>query len=524
LRAHQSARQLGGEAVHHELGETTVLVVRPPADGDAAHPGGSRGPDAIGRVLDHDGVRRCDLLGAPPVDLGQRGGEALGVRLANPDLVNRDDYRNRLGETGELQDVLDLRPEGARRDRHGNPGGESANERDRVRRDRMAVADRRSVALDAGAEKAIRGGGRERSPPGLEQAIEHHSVGQAGLAGILLSVEGQAMFPQQVLVDADEDRLVLGHSAIEVKDDGTGGTHLQAGRSIGVILPRAALLASVESDRVTRVLLTGATRGIGRAAAVELARQGAEVAIVGREAGRVTAVAAEAMAAGRGAPVHEHVADLTLMSDVRALAAEARGRYEHIDVLANNAGALFASRKVTSEGFEHTFALNHLAPFLLTNLLRDLLDGGRVVTTASDAHKSGLLDLDDVQSEQSYSAMGVYGTSKLCNILFTRELARRAPELQANCFHPGVVRTGFGKNDNGIWKVITTVGAPFFRSPQRGARSLVWLALSDDAAGLTGEYVQDEKVIAPNAQAQDDTLAARLWERSAELVGLPPTR
>jgi NAD(P)-dependent dehydrogenase (short-subunit alcohol dehydrogenase family) len=271
---------------------------------------------------------------------------------------------------------------------------------------------------------------------------------------------------------------------------------------------------------MTLVLLTGATRGIGRAAAIELASQGAEVALVGREAERVEAVAQEARAAGGGAPVHEHVADLALMADVRRLAEEVRERHEHIDVLANNAGALFASRKQTSEGLEQTFALNHLAPFLLTNLLRDRLTGGRVVTTASDAHKSGRLDLDDLQSEKSYAAMRVYGTSKLCNILFTRELAKRAPELHANCFHPGVVRTGFGKNDNGIWKVLTTVGGPFFRSPQRGARSLVWLSLSDQAAGLDGEYVQDEKVLTPSAQAQDETLAEGLWECSAELVGL----
>jgi NAD(P)-dependent dehydrogenase (short-subunit alcohol dehydrogenase family) len=272
---------------------------------------------------------------------------------------------------------------------------------------------------------------------------------------------------------------------------------------------------------VTVVVLTGATRGIGRAAAVELARQGAELAIVGREPERVHEVALEATGAGGGAPVHEHVADLTLMSEVRALAEDIRGQHERIDVLANNAGALFARREATSEGLERTFALNHLAPFLLTNLLRDRLAGGRVVTTASDAHESGRLDLDDLQSERSYSAMRVYGTSKLCNILFTRELARRAPELHANCFHPGVVRTGFGKNENGIWKVLTTLGGPFFRSPERGARSLVWLALSDQAAELTGEYVEDEKVTTPSAQAQDDALARGLWERSAELVGLP---
>ena len=272
---------------------------------------------------------------------------------------------------------------------------------------------------------------------------------------------------------------------------------------------------------MTLVLITGATRGIGRAAAIDLARQGAEVALVGREAERVRTVAQEVRAAGGGGAVHEHVADLTLMSEVRALAAQVRERYEHVDVLANNAGAMFASRQLTSEGFERTFALNHLAPFLLNNLLRDDLGGGRVVTTASDAHRSGLLNLNDLQSEKSYAAMRVYGTSKLSNILFTRELAKRAPELHATCFHPGVVRTGFGKNESGIWKVLTTLSAPFLRSPQHGARSLVWLATSAAAADLTGVYVHDEKVVEPNLQARDETLAQGLWERSAELVGLP---
>lgn len=272
---------------------------------------------------------------------------------------------------------------------------------------------------------------------------------------------------------------------------------------------------------MTLVVLTGATRGIGRAAAIELARDGADVAIVGRDAERVQEVAAEAQAAAGGGRVHPYVADLTLMSEVRRLADELSARYEHIDVLANNAGALFASRQETAEGLERTFALNHLAPFLLTNLLRSRLSGGRVVTTASDAHKQGRLDLDDLQSTRSYAAMRVYGTTKLCNILFTRELARRAPELHANCFHPGVVRTGFGKNENGIWKLLTTIGAPFFRSPERGARSLVWLALSSDAAQLDGEYVEDEQVAVPSHAARDDAMACALWERSAQLAGLP---
>jgi NAD(P)-dependent dehydrogenase (short-subunit alcohol dehydrogenase family) len=270
---------------------------------------------------------------------------------------------------------------------------------------------------------------------------------------------------------------------------------------------------------MTLVVLTGATRGIGRAAALGLARQGVELALVGREPDRVAAVAEEARSAGAAA-VHEHVADLALMAEVRRLAGELRARHEHIDVLANNAGAVFASRRETAEGLEQTLALNHLAPFLLTNLLRDRLEGARVVTTASDAHKAGRLDLDDLQAAKSYSAPRVYGTSKLCNILFTRELARRAPELHANCFHPGVVRTGFGKNEGGLVRALFLLGGPFLRSPERGARSLVWLATSSEAASLNGEYVCDETVRAPSAQAQDDTLAAGLWEQSAELTGI----
>lgn len=277
----------------------------------------------------------------------------------------------------------------------------------------------------------------------------------------------------------------------------------------------------VQSGAVTVVVITGATRGIGRAAAIELAGRGTRVVVVGRQPERVTALAREAQVAAGDIPIDTHVADLTLMASVRSLAEELRDRHQRIDVLANNAGALFASRRLTSEGLERTFALNHLAPFLLTNLLIDRLAGGRVVTTASDAHTGGRLDLDDLQSENSYASMRVYGTTKLCNILFTRELARRAAGLHANCFHPGVVRTGFGKNENGIWKLLTTLGAPFLRSPERGARSLVWLATSEEGGRLTGQYIQDERVTQPSAAAQDPGLATALWQRSAALVGLP---
>ena len=143
--------------------------------------------------------------------------------------------------------------------------------------------------------------------------------------------------------------------------------------------------------------------------------------------------------------------------------------------------------------------------------------------TSSDAHYSGDLDLDDLQSEHSFSPMKTYSTSKLCNVLFTRELARRlngsGSLVVANCFHPGVVRTGFGKNDGARWRAVLTVAGPFLRSPDRGARSLVWLGLSDEAAALNGEYVEDEKVKHPSAPAQNDQLGAELWERTEALVG-----
>src|SRR4051795_1659801 len=228
--------------------------------------------------------------------------------------------------------------------------------------------------------------------------------------------------------------------------------------------------------RVPTVVLTGATRGIGRAAAIDLARRGAEVALVGRDPDRVRATADEARAAGGGAPVHEHVADLARLDAVRRLAGELIERHPRIDVLANNAGAMFTSRHLTPDGFEQTFALNHLAPFLLTNLLLERLVAcrARVVTTSSDAHKGAVLDLDDLQSERSRSRPGrVYGMTKLCNVLFTRELQRRHAGIAANCFHPGVIRTGFGKNDGMLARISLTLAGPFLRSPETGARSLV---------------------------------------------------
>jgi NAD(P)-dependent dehydrogenase (short-subunit alcohol dehydrogenase family) len=270
------------------------------------------------------------------------------------------------------------------------------------------------------------------------------------------------------------------------------------------------------------ILITGATRGIGAAAAVQLARRGAEVAVVGRDPARVRATAEAARAAGDGTPVHEHVADLLRMSEVRRLAREVLERHERIDVLANNAGAMFTSRQVTEDGFERTFALNHAAGFLLTELLRERLAGGRVIMTASDAHTSGVLDLDDLQFERrAFRPPRVYSTSKLMNILYTRELARRGAGgdgLTAACFHPGAVRSGFGKNDGLLYKIALTAASPFLRSPAKGARSLVWLALDADPSAVDGAYVVDEQVAQPSAAARDDVLAEALWERTSGLL------
>jgi NAD(P)-dependent dehydrogenase (short-subunit alcohol dehydrogenase family) len=272
------------------------------------------------------------------------------------------------------------------------------------------------------------------------------------------------------------------------------------------------------------IVLTGATRGIGRAAAIELARQGAELALVGRDPERVQATVEDVRAAGTGASVHGHVADLGRMDEVRRLADDLLERYPRIDVLANNAGALSTSRRQTPDGFEQTFALNYLSGFLLTTLLMErlLASSARVVTTSSDAHKTGVLDLDDLQSEHGRFRPGrVYGTSKLCNVLFTRELQRRRPELTVNCFHPGVIRTGFGKSDGALAKVAMTAIAPFLRSPEAGARSLVWLALDPKAGELRGQYIEKERPVQPSPQAQDERLARELWERSEALVGGP---
>ena len=271
-------------------------------------------------------------------------------------------------------------------------------------------------------------------------------------------------------------------------------------------------------------LITGGSRGIGQVAAVNLADMGASVVIVARDQTRGEAVLAE-VEAKTGHTADLLLADLSSMEAVRNLAQEFRARYDRLDVLVNNAGAVFSQRSVTVDGYERTFALNHLAYFLLTNLLVDLLRSNapaRVVNVSSTAHKGAVLDFDDLQSEQRYAGWRAYGRSKLANILFTHELARRleGTGVTANCLHPGVVSTGFNKNNGLLMRIGMTLARPFLISPEKGAQTIVYLASSPDVEGVTGEYFVNCTATTSSPASYDDEAARRLWEVSARLTGL----
>ena len=271
-------------------------------------------------------------------------------------------------------------------------------------------------------------------------------------------------------------------------------------------------------------VVTGATSGIGKAAAAALARQGAEIIVVGRDPGRAEATAAAIQADGAPPPKVE-IADLARLDQVRALAGRLNQNLDRIDVLINNAGLVLNERRVTPDGYEHVFAVNHLAPFLLTNLLRPKLTASapaRVITVSSDAHTAARLDLDDPNLEHGWSSWRSYSNSKLANILFTRELAGRldGTGVTANCLHPGVVRTGFGRDARPLMRVGITIAKPFMLSPERGADTIVYLASSPDVAAKTGGYYVKRQLREPSAAARDDGLARRLWEISERLTGL----
>ena len=277
----------------------------------------------------------------------------------------------------------------------------------------------------------------------------------------------------------------------------------------------------------TVCVVTGATSGIGKATATALARLGATVVMVGRDRGRTEAAAAQ-IATVSASPPQVEIADLASLEQVRQLAGRLAG-LERIDVLINNAGLVLGERRITPDGLEHVFALNHLAPFLLTNLLLPTLTASapaRVITVTSDAHSAARLDFSDPNLEHGWDSWRSYANSKLANILFTRELARRldGTGVTANCAHPGVVRTGFGRESRPLLKLGITIARPFMASPERGADTIVYLASSPDVAGQTGGYYVKRQRREPSAAARDDTVARELWELSEKMTGLAPAR
>ena len=276
------------------------------------------------------------------------------------------------------------------------------------------------------------------------------------------------------------------------------------------------------------VLITGGTSGIGKAAATALADMGATVVITGRNEERGKRALQEIREESGNDGVELILADLTVQDEVRRLAEELRERHNQLEVLVNNAGLVLSERTETPDGIETQLAINHLAPFLLTNLLLDLLKESapsRIVTVSSDAHRWAKIDLDDLQSRKRYRGMQVYGKTKLANIMFTYELAERleGTGVTANCMHPGGVNTNFGNNQGGPMNLLFRLFKPFMRSPEQGADTLIYLASSPEVEGMTGKYLADRKVKAASDAAYDETTRKRLWEASEELTGLKVT-
>ncbi|HEX3809482.1 MAG TPA: SDR family oxidoreductase [Rhizomicrobium sp.] len=272
------------------------------------------------------------------------------------------------------------------------------------------------------------------------------------------------------------------------------------------------------------VVITGATSGIGEVAADRLALKGARIVFVARDParGEETLKHLNAIAPGDHAV---HYADLSRLSEMKRVAGEIAAAEPKIDVLINNAGALFNTRTVTEDGLESTFALNHMSYFVITNLLLDKLKatlGARIVSTASDAHKGNRLDFDDLQSAKSYTGFSVYGRSKLMNILFTRELSRRlsGSVIIANCLHPGFVATRFGHGSGGIVGSVVKVAQNFALTPEQGAQTIIYLASSPEVDGKSGGYYVKSKLATPTKEAQNDADAKRLWDISAQIAGL----
>lgn len=275
------------------------------------------------------------------------------------------------------------------------------------------------------------------------------------------------------------------------------------------------------------VLITGATDGLGKAAALALAKQGATVVIVGRDPAKTRATAGEIKEQSGTPSADGLVADLSSMAEVRRLANELRQGYSRLDVLINNAGAIFARRQATVDGYERTFALNHLSQFLLTNLLLSMLEAGapsRIINVSSQAHEGGAIDFDDLQGERSYGIGGgrAYSRSKLANIMFTYELARRlaGAGVTANALHPGTVATRFGENNGGMMRLGMRMFHRFAISAEEGADTIIYLASSREVEGVTGRYWEKRRPIRSSPASYDEGAQKRLWDVSAQMTGL----
>jgi retinol dehydrogenase 12 len=271
-------------------------------------------------------------------------------------------------------------------------------------------------------------------------------------------------------------------------------------------------------------LVTGATSGIGEVTAHALARQGATVVVLGRNSEKGAATVASIQQESGNPSVDFLLADLTDQDQVRRAVAEFRDGYARLDVLINNAGGFFWMRQESVDGIEMTLALNHLAPFLLTNLLQDMLKASapaRVINVSSDMHRSAQMDFDDLQIERGYSGRKAYGRSKLALTLFTYELARRlgGSHVTANAVHPGFVATGIGLT-NAFLRLFRPVIRLFAKSPEEGAETSIYLAASPDVESTTGAYFVDKQAVPSSPASYDEAAAERLWEISAQLTGL----
>ena len=278
------------------------------------------------------------------------------------------------------------------------------------------------------------------------------------------------------------------------------------------------------AERGKICLITGASAGIGKEMARQIARSGIIILMVSRSRERLAAAQDEIKREVPAAKTDMMVADLSSQAEIRRLASEFKNRYNRLDILINNAGVIVPSRSLTVDGIETTFAVNHLGYFLLTNLLLETIKSSppaRIVNVSSAAHKSARIDFDDLQNEKRYSGFFVYCESKLANVLFTYELARRleGTGVTANCFHPGAIATELFRDQNFLVRLGTQL---FLKSPARGAETGVYLATSPEVEGVTGKYFVNKHPARSNRQSYDKAAAERLWQISAELTGSKP--